>query len=255
MDQGTRIRAVVEGAIPAKGNAFGEAGGFGLGDTHGQKQDASGVRGLGELYPRFRDPNKQQPIASAPAGGHPGLTSAAVQGRAEAPAPKLSAPARSIAAMLNSEHAAEDDEVAAGQRLAARFVRRPEEKSRAPSGKSVAPYLVAGAFVLLAAGGAAAYFLMPQGTSAQGSTGYVAASFAAHYDSGAGTQLGQAAPGMLPQKPGGAQGAGSESWAEAVETFRALANSGASAPQEKLDEPKLEQLATTGFNTTTTGEK
>ena len=59
---------------------------------------------------------------------------------------------------------------------------------------------------------------------------------------------------MLPQKPGGAQGAGSESWAEAVETFRALASSGAAAPQEKTDEPKLEQLAT-GFNTTTTSEK
>ena len=44
---------------------------------------------------------------------------------------------------------------------------------------------------------------------------------------------GQAAPGMLPQKPGGAQGAGFESWAEAVETFRALAGSGAAAPQEK----------------------
>ena len=62
--------------------------------------------------------------------------------------------------MLTTEHAAEDDEVAAGQRLAARFVRRPEEETRAPSGKSVAPYIAAGAFVLLAAGGAAAYFLM-----------------------------------------------------------------------------------------------
>jgi hypothetical protein len=248
MDQGIRTKAVVEGAIPAKGNAFGEASGFGPGDPRGQKQDASGVRGLGELYPRFRDPNKQQPIASAPAAAR-----SAVQGRAEASAPKLSAPAQSIAAMLNSEHAAEDDEVAAGQRLAARFVRRPEEEERAPSGRSVAPYLVAGAFVLLAAGGAAAYFLMPEGASAQAGTGYVAASFAAHYESGSGTQ--QAAPGMLPQRPGGAQGAGSESWAEAVETFRALANSGAAAPQEKLDEPKLEQLATTGFNTTTTGEK
>jgi hypothetical protein len=254
MDQGTRTKAVVEGAIPAKGNAFGEAGGFGLGDTRGQKQDASGARDLGELYPRFRDPNKQQPIASAPAGGHPALARSAVQGRAEAPAPKLSAPARNIAAMLNSERAAEDDEVAAGQRLAARFVRRPEDETRAPSGKSVAPYLVAGAFVLLAAGGAAAYFLMPESTSAQAGAGYVAASFAAHYESGPGTHPGQAALGMLPQKPGDAQGAGSESWAEAVETFRALAGSGAAAPQEKMVEPKLEQLAT-GFNTTTTGEK
>ena len=68
MDQGSRRKAVVEGAIPAKGNAFGEAGGFGLGDSHGQKQDASGARDLGELYPRFRDPSKQQPIASAPGG-------------------------------------------------------------------------------------------------------------------------------------------------------------------------------------------
>ena len=49
--------------------------------------------------------------------------------------------------MLTTEHAAEDDEVAAGQRLAARFVRRPEEETRAPSGKSVAPYIAAGAFV------------------------------------------------------------------------------------------------------------
>ncbi len=184
MYQGSRRKAVVEGAIPAKGNAFGEAGGFGLGDSHGQKQDASGARGLGELYPRFRDPNNQQPIASAPAAGHPALTRSAVQGRAEAPAPKLSAPARSIAAMLTTEHAAEDDEVAAGQRLAARFVRRPEEETRAPSGKSVAPYIAAGAFVLLAAGGAAAYFLMPEGTSAQAGTGYVAASFAASHEAG-----------------------------------------------------------------------
>ena len=156
--------------------------------------------------------------------------------------------------MLTTEHAAEDDEVAAGQRLAARFVRRPEEETRAPSGKSVAPYIAAGAFVLLAAGGAAAYFLMSEGTSAQAGTGYVAASFAAHYEAGSGAHPGQAALGMLPEKPGGAQGAGSESWAEAMETFRALASSGAAAPQEKMDEPKLEQLAT-GFSTTTTGEK
>lgn len=252
MYQGTRRKAVVEGAIPAKGSAFGEAGGFGLGDSRGQKQDASAGRGLGELYPRFRDPNNQQPIAPAPAAGHPALTRSAVQGRAEAPAPKLSAPARTIAAMLTTEHAAEDDEVAAGQRLAARFVRRPEEETRAASRKSMAPYIAAGAFVLLAAGGgAAAYFLMPEGTSAQAGTGYVAASFAAHYEAGSGAQPGPAASGMLPQKPG----AGSESWAEAVETFRALASSGADAPREKTDEPKLEQLATTGFSTTTTGEK
>jgi hypothetical protein len=257
MYQGSRRKAVVEGAIPAKGNAFGEAGGFGLGDSHGQ-QDASGARDLGELYPRFRDPNKQPLIAPAPAGGHPAghpaLTKPAVQGRAEARAPKLSAPARNIAAMLTTEHAAEDDEVAAGQRLAARFVRRPEDETRAPSGKSVAPYIAAGAFVLLAAGGAAAYFLISEGTSAQAGTGYVAASFAASYEAGSGAHPGQTAPGML-QKPGGAQGAGSESWAEAMETFRALASSGAAAPQEKMDEPKLEQLATTGFSTTTTGEK
>jgi hypothetical protein len=239
----------VEGAIPAKGNAFGEAGGFGLGDTRGQKQDASGARGLGELYPRFRDPDKQQPIAPAPAAGHPALTKPAVQGRAEARAPKLSVPARTIAAMLTSEHAAEDDEVAAGQRLAARFVRRPEHEKGVPSGKSVAPYIAAGAFVLLAAGGAAAYFLMPDGASAQGGTGYVAASLAASHEAGSGAHPGQAALGMLTQKSGG-----SESWAEAVETFRALANSGAAAPREKMDEPKLEQLAT-GFNTTTTSEK
>ena len=74
MYQGSRRKAVVEGAIPAKGNAFGEAGGFGLGDSRGQKQDASGARDLGELYPRFRDPNKQPPIAPAPAGGiQPGI--------------------------------------------------------------------------------------------------------------------------------------------------------------------------------------
>ncbi len=157
--------------------------------------------------------------------------------------------------MLTTEHAAEDDEVAAGQRLAARFVRRPgDDETRASSGKSVAPYIAAGAFVLLAAGGAAAYFLISEGTSAQAGTGYVAASFAAHYEAGSGAHPGQTAPGMLPQKPGGAQGAGSESWAEAMETFRALAASGAAAPQEKMDEPKLEQLAT-GFSTTTTGEK
>jgi hypothetical protein len=258
MYQGSRRKAVVEGAIPAKGNAFGEAGGFGLGDSRGQ-QDASGARDLGELYPRFRDPSKQPAIAPAPAGGHPAghppLTKAAAQGRAEARAPKLSAPARNIAAMLTTEHAAEDDEVAAGQRLAARFVRRPEDETRAPSGKSVAPYIAAAAFVLLAAGGAAAYFVMSEGTSAQAGTGYVAASFAAPNEAGSGVYPGQATLGMMPQKPGGAQGAGSESWAEAVETFRALAGSaGAGAPQEKADEPKLEQLAT-GFNTTTTSEK
>ena len=157
--------------------------------------------------------------------------------------------------MLTTEHATEDDEVAAGQRLAARFVRRPgDDETRASSGKSVAPYIAAGAFVLLAAGGAAAYFLISEGTSARAGTGYVAASLATPSEAGSGAYAGQATLGMLPQKPGGAQGAGSESWAEAVENFRALAGSGAAVPQEKTDEPKLEQLAT-GFNTTTTSEK
>jgi hypothetical protein len=253
MYQGSRRKAGVEGAIPAKGNAFGEADGFGLGDSRDQKQNTSGARELGELYPRFRDPGKQQPAAQAPAGGHPALARSATPSRAAAPSPKLSAPARSIAAMLTNEHAAEDDEVAAGQRLAARFVRRPGDETCAASGKSMAPYVAAGAFALLAAGGAAAYFLMSEGTSAHAGTGYVAASFAAPYEAGSGAN--ESAAGLLARKPGpaGAQGAGGESWAEAVETFRALAGSGAAAPQEKTEEPKLEQLAT-GFSTTTTSK-
>jgi hypothetical protein len=143
--------------------------------------------------------------------------------------------------MLTSEHAAEDAELAEGQRLAARFVRRPEEEARSSKG-SAAPYVAAGAFVLLVAGGAAAYFLTT-GNGGQGGAGYVSASFATSYTAAPEAPQPQAATGS-PQQ----QGTKAASWNEAVETFRALASSGEAAP-EKVAEPGLEQLAT-GFNTT-----
>jgi hypothetical protein len=239
MYQGSRRKAGVEGTIPAKGNAFGDAGGYGPGDSHSQKQNADGAHSLGELYPRFRDAGAQAGGGYAPAAGHPSLMQSSIQGGAQAP--KLSAPAQSIAAMLTSEHASEDAELVAGQRLAARFVRRPEDEARASSKRSVLPYVAAGAFVLLAAGGAAAYFVSSDGAG-QGGNGYVSASFATPYSAEPAAEQPQAVPG---------QGAKSASWNEAVETFRALANSG-EAP-EKAAEPKLEQLAT-GFSTATEGK-
>jgi len=187
------------------------------------------------LYPRFRDTGTQPAGAHSPAAGHPSLLKTATPGRAEASAPALSAPARSIAAMLTNEHASEDAELAEGQRLAARFVRRPEEEARAPKKGTVLPYVVAGAFLMLAAGGTAAYFLLPD-SAGEGGSGYVSASFATSYDGEPAAQKPQAASGSQPQ------GADSASWNEAVETFRALANAGA-RPREKVAEPKLEQLA------------
>ncbi len=235
MHQGTRRKAGVEGAIPAKGNAFGDASGSGLGDSRGQKQNADGAQSLGELYPRFRDTGTQAPGAHGPAAGHPSLLKTATQGGLEAAAPKLSAPARSIAAMLTNEHATEDAELAEGQRLAARFVRRPEEEERASSKGSVAPYVAAGAFILLAAGGAAAYYLTQEGAG-PGGNGYVSASFATTPAAGPEANKPEAASGVQEQ------GANSTNWNETVETFRALAGARV-APQGKVAEPKLEQLA------------
>jgi hypothetical protein len=249
--QGSSKKAGVEGAIPAKGNAFGEAGGVGRGDTRDQKQNSGSARGMGELYPRFRGPDGQQQGAHDPLNGHPSLTKSAVQTGAEAPAARLSEPARSIAALLSAEHAAEDDEAAAGQRLAARFVRRPGDEACTSSGGSAAPYLAAAAFILLAAGGAAFYFLRPEssGTTERAGSAYVPASFTAPFETGTGAPQAQTVPALTPQNSGAeaAQGSDTESWAEAVENFRALAGSGAAVPQEKVNEPQLEQLAA-GFN-------
>jgi hypothetical protein len=235
----------VEGAIPAKGNAFGEAGGVGRGDTRDRKQNSGEARGLDELYPRFRGPGGPQQ------GGHPSLTKSAVQTGAEAPAARLSEPARSIAALLSAEHAAEDDEAAAGQRLAARFVRRPGDEACTSPGGSAVPYLAAAAFILLAAGGAAFYFLRPEssGTTERAGSAYVPASFTTSFETGTGAPLAQTVPALTPQNSGAeaAQGSDTDSWAEAVENFRALAGSGTAVPREKVNEPQLEQLAA-GFN-------
>ncbi len=241
MYQGSKRKADVEGAIPAKGSAFGDAGEFGLGDSRGQKQNADGAQSLGELYPRFRDRGTQAAGAHSPVAGHPSPAKSAMQSRAEASGPKLSAPAQSIAAMLTSEHAALDAEVAEGQRLAARFVRRPQDEARSSSKGSAAPYVAAGAFVLLVAGGAAAYFLT-SGNGGQGGAGYVSASFATPYTAAPGAPEPQAA--VASPKQQGTES--SASWNETVETFRALAGSEGAAP-ENVAEPKLEQLAT-GFN-------
>ncbi len=241
MYQGPKKKAGVEGAIPAKGSAFGDAGGSGLGDSRSQKQNADGAPSLGDLYPRFRNTGAQAAGTHGPAASHPSLMKSAMQSKAEASGPQLSAPARSIAAMLTNEHAALDAEAAEGQRLAARFVRRPEDEVCGSSKGSVAPYVAAGAFVLLMAGGAAAYFLT-LGGGAQSGGGYVSASFATPYVAASGEPQPQAAAGS-PQP----QTTGSASWNEAVENFRALAASGGPVP-EKVAEPKLEQLAT-GLNT------
>ncbi len=138
---------------------------------------------------------------------------------------------------------AEDDEVAMGKRLAARFVRRPGDEIAAPPSKSLTPYLAAGAFVLLAAGGPAYYFLSVEssGKAAHAGSVYVAASFSAPFETRSGTRPAEAAPAWTPQSPG--TGAGANGWAEAVETFRALAGSQTPSPQEKMREPQLEQLA------------
>ncbi len=251
MYQGLSKKAGVEGAIPAKGDAFGEAGGVGRGDTRNRKQNSGGARGLDELYPRFRGPDGPQQGVHGSLGGHPTLTKSAVQTGAEAPAARLSEPARSIAALLSAEHAAEDDEAAAGQRLAARFVRRPGDEACPSPGGSAAPYLAAAAFILLAAGGAAFYFLTPEssGTTERAGSAYVPASFTAPFETGTGAPQAQIAPALTPQSSGAeaAQSSDTESWAEAVENFRALAGSGAAVPQEKVNEPQLEQLAA-GFN-------
>ncbi len=250
MVQGSK-KAGVEGAIPAKGNAFGEAGGVGHGDTRGQKQNPAGARGLGELYPRFRDPDEQQPGAHGSPGGQPPIARSAAQASAEALAGKLSEPARNIAALLTREHAREDDEAAAGQRLAARFVRRPQDEACTPAGRSLTPYLAAAALILLAGGGAAFYLLRPESPGAveQAGSAYVAASFNTPVEAGLGARQAQTAPAWMPQNPGtgAAQGSASDSWAETVETFKMLAGPEAAPPQDKVNEPQLEQLAT-GYN-------
>ena len=220
----------MEGAIPAKGNAFGGAGGVGRGETRDQTQNTGGTRGLAELYPRFRGPDRQQQGAQGPLGGPPSLAKSAVQAGAEAPAARLSEPARSIAALLTREHAAEDDEAAAGKRLAARFVRRPEDEACPVSGGSPVPYLAAAAFILLAVGGAAFYFLRPEssGTTERAASAYVPALFSAPLEVGTGAPQAQAAPAWGTQNSGAgtAQGTDTESWAEAVQNFRALAGAG-----------------------------
>ena len=233
----------MEGAIPAKGKAYGQAGGIGQGDARGRKQAADVVRDLGELSARFRDSNGLPQDLNGSLSGHSSLSRSAIKPKAEAPAMRLSEPARSIAAMLTDEHAAEDEEAAAGQRLAARFVRRPGD-SRAcgrPKG-SMTPYFTAGAFVLLAAG-AAAYYFMPSGTDQPAGSPYVAASFTSPFSAGSGSA--QETPAWAP-KPD-AQGPGSPGWAETVETFRALSATGTPAAPDKVAEPQLEKLAA-GYN-------
>jgi hypothetical protein len=226
----------VEGAIPAKGKAYGESGGIGQGDTRGRTNNAGGLRGLSELSPRFRDSGQPQQDLSAPLGGQSFLSKPSVRSKADAPAPKLSPSTRTIAAMLSDDHAAEDAEAAAGKRLAARFVRCAGEKASDCPKSSLTPYYAAGAFFLVAAG-AAAYFFLAPGADQIGGSPYVAASFSSPFSSGAA----QPAPSWAP-KPD-AQGPGSPGWAETVETFRALSGSGAPAPADKVSEPELEKLA------------
>jgi hypothetical protein len=203
---------------------------------------------LGELYPRFRNPDQQQAGTQGQQNGHPLMAKPAAPAGAEAPAVKISGTARNIAAMLSKEHAAEDEEVAAGRRLAKRFVRRPNEgEACIASHGSVAPYLAAGAFVLLAAGGVAAYFLSTEssGTGKPDGSAYVAASFTAPFDAGSATRQAQTVAGWAPLTvgTGAAQGSASNNWAETVQAFKLLAGPEPSAPQEKVNEPQLEQLA------------
>ncbi len=213
----------MEGAIPAKDKAFGGAGGVGPSDTRSQKQNPSGVRGLGELYPRFRDPGTQAPAAPGPATGQRPIPRSPVQAGAEAPAQKFSAPAREIAALLSIQ-ATEEAEVSTGKKLAARFVRRErDDEASAPASRPLTPYLAAGALILLAGAGAAYYYSRQEGSGmAVAGNAFVGANFAtpeAH------------------RQPEAAQGSASSSWAETVETFRKLAGS-EDSPQEKVAEPQ-----------------
>ncbi|MGO9485377.1 MAG: hypothetical protein ACLPX9_12445, partial [Rhodomicrobium sp.] len=213
----------MEGAIPAKDKAFGEAGGVGPTDTRSKKQNPNGVRGLAELYPRFRDPGTQAPAAPGPAAGQRPTAKSAVLTAAEAPAQKFAAPAREIAALLSIQ-ATEEAEVFTGKELAARFVRRErEDEVSAPASRPLTPYLAAGALILLAGAGAAYYYSRQEGSgTAVAGNAYVGANFAtseAH------------------RQPETAQGSASNSWAETVETFRKLAGPEAST-QEKVAEPQ-----------------
>jgi hypothetical protein len=235
-DQGLKLG--VEGAIPAKGKAFGETGGIGQGNPRGGKQMASGLRDLGELSARFREQVRPQQDLGSPMSGHSSLSRPATQTGAGAQGSRLSESARSITAMLSDEHVAEAEEAAAGKRLAARFVRRPGDKASGPPKSSLAPYLTAGAFVLLAAGAAAYYFIAPGAEQTAGGS-YVSASFTSPFSSG--SSAAQAAP-EWPQQPG-TKGPDSPGWTETVETFRAFAGTGATAPAEKAAEPQLERLA------------
>ena len=219
---------------------------MGKGDTRGGKQNAGGgankLHDLGQLSPRFRNSSRPKSEPDSPLGGYSSPSKGAINQKANAPAPQVSKSARGIAAMLSDgamrpeERAAEAAEAMAGQRLAARFVRTDAEKASRRAKGSAAPYLAAGAFVLLAAG-AAAYFFMAPGLIQSAGSSYVAASFSSPFSSGPA----QEPPAWAPKLDG--RGPGSPGWTEAVQTFRALSAPAAPALADKVAEPQLEKLA------------
>ena len=255
MYQGSRRKAVVEGAVRQKVMRLGKRADLGLAipvvKSKTQAARAAWVSCIRASATQTISNQSHRPRRLAIQRSRNPLCKAGRRRQA----PKLSAPARSIAAMLTTEHAAEDDEVAAGQRLAARFVRRPEEETRAPSGKSVAPYIAARSVRSARGWRGRGLFPDAEGTSAQAGTGYVAASFAASMKRARGHTRGR--PRLACWRKNRAvrrvpvPRAGPRPW----RLSGRLQVPGAAAPREKMDEPKLEQLGATGFSTTTTGEK
>jgi hypothetical protein len=219
---------------------------MGESDTRGRKQDAAiranKLRDLGQLSPRFRNIGRPKNEPESSPSGYPSPSRDAGSTTTKAPAPQISKSARGIAAMLGEqgvrpeERAAEAAEAMAGQRLAARFVKTEAEKAGHGGKGSMAPYLAAGAFVLLAAGASAYFFMAPDLIRNAGGS-YVAASFTSPFSSGPA----QEPPAWAPKLDG--RGPGSPGWTETVQTFRALSAPAAPALADKVAEPQLEKLA------------
>jgi len=235
----------VEGVIiPAKSTAYGQAGSLGPVDAAGNNH-RSGVEhdlnGPKQHFP-LRAPDKLQQNAHGVLNRTPQITQRVLQ----TPPQFYSAMHREPVQEIPAPRAAEDDEETAGRRLAARFVRPAAEAAQAAPRRSMPglrSFLAAGVFFAAAACASAVYFSRSD-VSAPAASTYAAtvseepseASFAVEKTE---AQQDEDRELSFVQAP-----AAGDSWASAVETFRALAGAqAASAPQDRAAEPASKQLA------------